>query len=122
MKSISKLVTEINPIQLGERAVMFGKRSGPTLGVVSAADSKVGRAGLPGTTIEYVVTGVDNEDFAKGGDSGTFVLDSTGALVGLLWGGPIGEQHEGPGYVTPILEVIKDIEERTGYKVRLPEA
>ena len=46
---------------------------------------------------------------------GILSLDSTGALVGMVFGGPRGSG--GPGYVTSIREIFQDIEAQMGYSV-----
>ena len=104
-------------IELGDRVAMVGRSSGTRKGFVSAIHSGITPDGLDGSTTEYLVTGLDGLAFAEGGDSGAFVLNMSGALVGLVWGGPLGEAFHGSAYVTPIAEVFKDIEERTGWEV-----
>lgn len=49
------------------------------------------------------------------GDSGSWILNEVGQLVGLLWGGT-----HSVCYFTPIQMVLDDIEARTGMKVELP--
>lgn len=98
---------------------MIGKSSGAVVGEVSHIDSRVRPPGLDRITTEFVVCGTNGSKFTVPGDSGAFVLDTEGALVGLLWGGPRGKGHDGNGYVTPITEVLRDIEHQTGAKVTL---
>ena len=53
--------------------------------------------------------------FTRAGDSGAWVCDMFGTLVGLVWGG--GEKTS---YCTPIGQIFADIEAQTGMKVELP--
>lgn len=69
------------------------------------------------TTLEmYAVRGLYGTAFNKAGDSGAWILDPEGDLVGLLWGGC---EKSGQGYFTPIQLVIDDIEKSTGKKVEM---
>lgn len=59
----------------------------------------------------------DNE-FGMPGDSGAFVIDELGSLVGLYWG---GNEYSGVSYYTEIRHVFEDIMMITGARsVRLP--
>ena len=59
--------------------------------------------------------GVDRP-FTQGGDSGAWVCDTFGSLVGLAWGNSASDAT----YCTPIGRILADIEARTGMKVELP--
>ena len=69
---------------------------------------------------DYCVIGHMGADFSESGDSGSFVFDDSGRLVGLLFGGDL------KGGVTRILvveDLFDDIKHMTGAKgVRLPGA
>ncbi|KAK2623620.1 hypothetical protein QTJ16_006801 [Diplocarpon rosae] len=60
------------------------------------------------------------DDFARPGDSGSWVVNAKLELVGML----IGMDSEGSsgnvGFVTPIHDIMDDIEKRTGCVVSLP--
>ena len=58
-----------------------------------------------------------NHPMSMPGDSGSWILNSEGDLIALLWG---GISEEKMSYVTPIEEVIAHIEEQTGHIVQLP--
>ncbi|KAM0800614.1 hypothetical protein BDR22DRAFT_963013 [Usnea florida] len=62
-----------------------------------------------------IVAPKGSENFNRGGDSGAWVCDRFGSLVGLVWGGE-GQKC----YYTPIGLIIADIEARTGREVGLP--
>lgn len=111
----------IGDMRIGDQVAQFGKKSGPKLGVFSTIKSDCKLPGQPGTTTENVVCGKSGLSFAEPGDSGAFVVNMDGLLVGLLIGGPVGE-HRQVGYVTPIGEVFGDIQTRTGWKPSLLSA
>lgn len=73
--------------------------------------------GNDSVTSEYVVVGQKLMSFAQRGDSGAFVLNGRGRLVGLLIA---GQEELNTAYVTPIEEVMRDIQDVTGQKVTLP--
>lgn len=47
-----------------------------------------------------------NDSFSKDGDSGSFVWDSEGYVVGMLWG---GKEQSFVTYVTPMEAILEDI-------------
>ncbi|PWY90810.1 hypothetical protein BO70DRAFT_307080 [Aspergillus heteromorphus CBS 117.55] len=47
------------------------------------------------------------------GDSGSFVFDHSGAVVGMAWG---GNAYEDTGYFTEISDLIEDIKNQTGIR------
>ncbi|KAI9840514.1 MAG: hypothetical protein M1837_001574 [Sclerophora amabilis] len=57
-------------------------------------------------------------NLAEKGDSGAFVINFCGALVGMVVG---GNPKVGSTYVTPIEEVFQDIKAQTGFTVTLPQ-
>jgi len=69
------------------------------------------------TTTEHTLISPASSDttFSKPGDSGSWILNASGDLVGMLWGG-----SNNVGYFTPIGLVLNDVETRTGWKVQLP--
>jgi hypothetical protein len=76
---------------------------------------------LPELTKEWGVYGADLNIWPYGhpismcGDSGSWIINSEGDLVALLWGGD-GINY---AFVTPIEDVVSDIEDQTGYIVVL---
>lgn len=100
----------------GDTVVLFGKVSGMTLGTFSAIKSSVSWSEHKGLTTECVVAGVEGYTFADFGDSGGFVVNKSGALVGLLIA---GSKRLGTGYVTPIQAVWDDIRTQTGHEIEL---
>lgn len=54
------------------------------------------------------------EDFADGGDSGSFVMNVSGELVGLLIGKESGATGWNSGFVTPIQDIQQDVKQQTG--------
>ena len=53
--------------------------------------------------------------FALAGDSGAWICDRFGWLVGMVWAGA-----DRTSYCTPIGRIIEDIEDQTGMRVELP--
>lgn len=100
----------------GDTVILFGKASGMTVGTFSAIKSSVSWSEHKGPTTECVVAGVDGYTFAEFGDSGAFVVDKSGALVGLLIA---GSRAIGTGYVTPIQAVWDDIRTQTGHEIEV---
>jgi hypothetical protein len=64
----------------------------------------------PVITWEYAFASSEGP-FAESGDSGTFVFNQIGGVVGLLWG---GAERSDTAYVTPIEAIFDDIKEVTG--------
>ena len=67
---------------------------------------------------ERVIVHEDAESgyfFSQSGDSGSWVFDRIGSLVGMIW----GSSASSATYFTPIGLVVADIEERTRMKVEL---
>lgn len=98
--------------------ILHGAKTKRSRGIFSHIKSDCRLPGQPGYTREHVFVGLRGEPFAVRGDSGAFVLDRQGCLVGLLVGGPERGVH---AYVTPIGEVCADIKARTDYIVELPQ-
>lgn len=116
---VGGVVENTATLGLGQEVVQFGKASKARHGVFSAIESRVKWPDLSQITTEWAFLGRGQTAFAAPGDSGAFVLTLQGTLGGLLIGGPVGEGHDGVGYVTPIAEVWSDIKARTGYEVCL---
>jgi hypothetical protein len=110
-------VVDVAPLSIDDNVIKSGYSSGTTYGRVSHIkhDCNVPGNSLP--TSEYVVVGNKGRPFAFRGDSGAFVLNGHGKLVGLLIA---GQEELGTAYVTPITEVAQDILDVTGHGVTLP--
>lgn len=108
---------------LDHQVIGFGHVSGPNVGIFSAIKSNIKLPENGQESEEQVVAAIKgvtrNGNFQGPGDSGAWVVDATGAMVGLLFGGPKGKDHEGSGYVTPIAAILADIKARTGYEASL---
>ena len=58
-------------------------------------------------------------DFGAGGDSGSFIMDQTGAFVGLYWA---GNTYSNMGYFMEARDLFEDIRRITGaVEVKLPQ-
>ncbi|KAJ5135282.1 uncharacterized protein N7515_004560 [Penicillium bovifimosum] len=69
----------------------------------------------------YVTSGICNgakaeRDFCREGDSGAFILDRSGTVTGLLWGG-LEHYGEDVGLVSSMSEVLEAIKEKIGGRV-----
>jgi len=89
----------------------------------NSKENPVATQDLPSATSEWAAYGTDLNTWPCGhpismpGDSGSWIINSEGDLIAMLWG---GETAVDVCYVTPIEEVIKDIEEQTDCIVVLP--
>ena len=110
-------ISEFGVMKPGDELMLFGRISGVKIGEVSAVISDIKWCEQPRLTKEYAICRNDGERFAEEGDSGAFVLNRGGQLVGILVG---GNKAAGQAYVTPIKAVIDDISAQTGYDVCLP--
>ena len=63
----------------------------------------------------FVVARPTKDEFSEDGDSGAWVMSREGVLVGMLW----GRGGTGSCYVTPIAEILRDIETTMGVNVAL---
>lgn len=100
----------------------WGRSTGYTTGTLNSIKSLVRLPGTDGLSTEWCFIGRDGRSFSCRGDSGSFVVSRDGELGGIV----IGGSERGPGgfilaYVTPITEVLDDIEEQLGCSVRFPE-
>ncbi len=96
----------------------IGKVTGATFGTVSHLKTDVRFADQPDVVNEeIVVVGDSNERFAEDGDSGGWVFDADGFLVGMMYA---GGKYLNETYVTPIAEILTDIAESSGFEMVLP--
>jgi hypothetical protein len=65
----------------------------------------------PMLTNEWAIKNDPKGAFSLPGDSGSFVWDTDGYVVGQLWGGPDGSIFS---YVTPIEHVLEDVRQACG--------
>lgn len=66
---------------------------------------------IPVETYEHCIKGQRNTRFSRHGDSGAFIFDSQGCVVGLLFG---GSEAKYTSYYTHIHDIFADIKEVTG--------
>ncbi|KAI9759457.1 MAG: hypothetical protein M1840_003267, partial [Geoglossum simile] len=111
------VVDSVAALSLDDRVAKAGYMSNVTYGRVSHIKHDCKLPGKSSNTSEYVVVGQEGRPFAFRGDSGAFVLNSSGDLAGLLIA---GQEELGTSYVTPIEEVMRDMAEVTGHEVTLP--
>ena len=103
----------------GSRVRKFGRTTGCTEGYINPVDSFVRFKGtaLDMVSQEKMICGTAGKAFTSAGDSGAWVIDRLGGLIGMVWGG--FTSHEGT-FLTPMNLITEDITEQTGYSVRLP--
>lgn len=111
------VIWQVGQLVRYEKVMVFGNVSGPKRGEYSHIKSNVLLEGQTQPTKEHVICGRSSH-FGGFGDSGAFVLDKFGRLVGMLVAGHLGE---GWRYITPIKALFADIQRRTGCEVSLPE-
>lgn len=109
-------VNEFGVMKLGDQLMLFGRVSGVKFGEVDAIISDIKWQEQPSLTKERAVCTGNGETFCKEGDSGSFVLNGDGQLVGIL----VDWNIMGQAYVTPIQAFIDDIRAQTGFNVCLP--
>ncbi|WEW59249.1 hypothetical protein PRK78_004718 [Emydomyces testavorans] len=100
--------------------VKRGQSSGVTLGMVNEIQLSARADGLPSTVVNqsfFVVPGPGFPLFATAGDSGGWVLDEHGSLLGIIHG---GDYASGEGFVLPIDDIFSDIKKVTGFTASLP--
>lgn len=109
----------------GGRVRKTGNATGFTAAEVNTVQSFVAYKGTSHEMIsrEWVVVCAGYCPFAKPGDSGSFVVNNAGEVIGLYWGSkkalPIDCTHT--LYFSPIKDVFAHIKEITGYEARLPK-
>ena len=117
-----------------------GAKSDATFGVVSADRFVLLNHNEHGArpSLDWVVaTSADDPEISRGGDSGAWVYDANGCLVGVVVGRAVGvtmrRTHPSSGvlepervvaeqswhWITPIRPIFRDIERVTGCKVTL---
>ncbi len=109
-------IDKIAPLTIGQIVVKFGRSTGTTVGVVSGIKTDACIPGSPAQTSEYTVVGMGGRTFANEGDSGAWVVQADGTLVGMVLAACL---DSGVTYVTPIEAVFKDIKAQTGREVLL---
>ncbi|KAI9676543.1 MAG: hypothetical protein M1817_000702 [Caeruleum heppii] len=105
-------------LQLGGRVTKGGKTTGWRTGVINDLRSQCHLNGGPDEgTSEYCVKGVDAK-FSEAGDSGAWVLEPLlGVVTGMVIGGNKGGDWT---YISPMKEIVADIERTLSGRVRLP--
>lgn len=107
---------------IGQEVVIFGKTTGASVGHFNEMAPKVRLPGQAGFTAEHVVTSAHGSVIARRGDSGALVLSEDRELLGMIIGGPTGQEEGQRAYVTPMYEICADVKARTGYSMELPDA
>ena len=118
-------ISSTAPPQLGETVFKVGRTTGGTCGHYTAINGTEFKAPVSGEIgVWREIKSQDHTivfgylDFAKPGDSGAFILDDSGNMMGLLLGGSTAFKTMN---FLAVNDLFEDIKSRTGaIKVRLP--
>lgn len=100
-------VLGVGALEIDQDVYKYGRSTGPTTGVVSGIKCDV-RLEKNGTeTCEFFVSASDGTPFSRGGDSGAWVVNTAGEVVGMVLGGC---DQRSISYVTPMEFLLKRIE------------
>lgn len=98
----------------GEAVLKVGRTTGCTYGRVNGIRNAAILDTAETPTSEYVVLGNDGVSFSEPGDSGAWVINTKGEVVGVVTGG-----NNGVSYIKPIKTILKDISKETGLTLAL---
>jgi hypothetical protein len=97
---------------------MISKNSGQRFGKYSLIKHLVKFEGSTVVTTEHAIMNLPTGPFSRGGDSGSWILNCRGNVIGMR----IGGSHHGGTYFTPVDLLIDSIEKATGKKMRVLSA
>lgn len=103
------MVTNMDRIRPGSWVAKTGRTTGVTSGIVNQMRRFIHWEQHGDFCSEEVEVLGLAEDFADRGDSGSFVMNVSGELVGLLIGKDCGATEWGAGFVTPIQDLQEDV-------------
>lgn len=113
------VVEEFARAEKGDDAWKIGRDTSRTCGRLSGTRSHCKFEGNSlETTEQFYAPSRGSQMFAAPGDSGAWVLNADGGLVGLLFGGYDGTTWS---YVTPIEVVLESVRSTLGCVVSLPD-
>ena len=105
------VASDFGTIKLGDWLVKVGRTTNITTGTVSLMWRKMPWKHYPATQ-EIEVEGL-SDDFAHGGDSGSWVFDINGALCGMVFAAESVPKDWGKGFVTPIENIQEHVRQIT---------
>lgn len=100
-------------------AIKKGRTSGITSGLINKMDRVVKWPNLGGVETEEIELVGLGADFADSGDSGSFVTDVKGRLVGMLFAKDACASDCDIGFMTPICDLQDNVKETTGAALSL---
>ncbi|MCJ1341509.1 hypothetical protein MMC09_006805 [Bachmanniomyces sp. S44760] len=112
-------VSSIGVLNPGDWVCKNGCSTKATAGEVNRMDRVVNweeHTGFISSEMEVLGLG---HDFAAPGDSGSAVFNAAGELVGLMVGVEPYANSQSSGIVTPIQDILEDVEKREGIKIVL---
>ena len=113
------VIDKLGTLKVDDWITKMGRTTGPSTGVVNSLDRVVNWKAQKVQSVEVEVFGLASA-FADPGDSGSFVTNARGELVGLLFGRDSHSNNHDSGFITPIQELLNDVLMRTGGTVSLP--
>ena len=114
------IVQETAEVGLNDFVVKKGRTTGITSGIINKMDRVVAWPVLGGKETEEIEIMGLGADFADPGDSGSFVTDAKGRLVGMLFAKDACASGFDISFMTPIHDLQDSVRERTGAVLSLP--
>lgn len=110
MITADSIIRHFGDMKKDSWVIKNGRTTAVTSGIVNSMTRTIqwNNSSLLKESAEVEVIGL-TDVFAHYGDSGSFVCDETGSLVGLLIGMDTSAGEYGGGFVTPIMEIQADV-------------
>lgn len=113
------IITETAAVQLNEFVIKKGRTSGITSGFTNKMQRVIAWPSFGGKETEEIEVMGLGKDFGDPGDSGSFITDMKGRLVGLLFAKDACVSSYDVSFMTPIHDVQDNVREVTGATLSL---
>lgn len=113
------IITKTAAVQVNEFVIKKGRTSGITSGFINKMQRVIAWPSLGGRETEEIEVMGLGGDFADPGDSGSFITDIRGRLVGLLFAKDACASDYDVGFMTPIHDIQDNVREVTGATLSL---